>query len=70
MRKYASNYSFEFGYKSFMLYLSKKARINTTDLMGIDQYGFIQQRMGFHNVQRVLNILHEQRGGGDIDLIS
>lgn len=39
-------------------------------VVGEDQNGFIQGRQGFHNVRRVLNILHSQKGATDTALLS
>ncbi len=41
-----------------------------SNLIGEDQNGFTQHRQGFHNVQRFLNILYEQRGERDTALLS
>ena len=35
-----------------------------------DQCGFIRGRQGFHNVKRVLNILHSQKGAQDTAFLS
>lgn len=39
-------------------------------LVGNDQNGFMLHRQGCHNVRRVLNILHDQRGRKDTALLS
>ena len=40
------------------------------NLIGEDQNGFIQRRQGFHNVRRLLNILHNQEGQPDTAILS
>lgn len=50
--------------------LARRLELTLIDLIGVDQNGFVQRRQGFHNVRRVLNILHEQRGERDTALLS
>ncbi|MGL4484102.1 MAG: reverse transcriptase domain-containing protein [Anaerovoracaceae bacterium] len=39
-------------------------------LIGNDQNGFMLNRQGCHNIRRVLNILHNQRGRRNTALLS
>lgn len=39
-------------------------------IIGKDQNGFLHGRQGFHNVRRILNILHNQKGAPDTALLS
>lgn len=50
--------------------LSKRLEAVLPNVVGDDQNGFIKCRQGFHNVRRVLNILHHQRDKKDTGLLS
>ena len=50
--------------------LAKRLEVILPGLIGEDQNGFIQRRQGFHNVRRLLNILHDQRGEQDTAVLA
>lgn len=50
--------------------LAKRLEVILPGLIGEDQNGFRQRRQGFHNVRRLLNILHDQRGEQDTAVLA
>lgn len=50
--------------------LARRLETILPNLIGEDQNGFIQRRQGFHNVRRLLNILHNQRNAQDTAVLS
>lgn len=50
--------------------LARRIEGQLPQLVGGDQNGFVRGRQGFHNVRRVLNILHSQRDAIDTALLS
>lgn len=48
--------------------LAKRIEEIIPKIIGGDQNGFIRGRQGFHNVRRILNILHHQNGAPDTAL--
>lgn len=50
--------------------LAKRLEHCLPNLIYNDQNGFIQGRQAFHNIRRVLNIVHEKEGSQDIALLS
>ena len=50
--------------------LAKRLEVLLPKIIMGDQNGFMLGRQGFHNVRRVLNILHDQKGAPDTVLLS
>lgn len=50
--------------------LAKRLEIHLHKLVHIDQNGFVWGRHGFHNIRRVLNILHEKSNTYENALLS
>ncbi|KAJ0062189.1 hypothetical protein NL108_017638 [Boleophthalmus pectinirostris] len=50
--------------------LSKRIENHVPKLILNDQQGFVQQRQGYHNIRRVLNILHEKHNTRDTAMLA
>lgn len=50
--------------------LARRLECLLPEIIKEDQNGFMVGRQGFHNVRRVLNILHDQRGAPDTALLA
>ena len=50
--------------------LSRRLDKYLPQLINDDQQGFVQKRQGYHNVRRVLNVLHEKHNATDTAMLS
>uniref|UniRef100_A0A8C7WYP2 Reverse transcriptase domain-containing protein n=1 Tax=Oryzias sinensis TaxID=183150 RepID=A0A8C7WYP2_9TELE len=50
--------------------LARRLESHLTDIINNDQNGFIKNRYGFHNVRRLLNIMHSKKNSKDAAILS
>ena len=50
--------------------LARRMELPLSEMVTGDQNGFIQGRQGFHNVRRVLNVVHSLKGAPDTAILS
>lgn len=50
--------------------LALRLEAHLPSLIGMDQNGFVRNRQAFHNIRRVLNIVHEMDGSKDTGILS